>query len=58
MSVTWNVTEKTVWPNLEKDFKAERLAKLVLGWDFMTTEQRENNSSKLIAKAQQIKETL
>lgn len=52
MSMTWGQT------NIEVDKRAERLAKVALGWDDMTTEQKMDNTSVLIDRMQQIKESL
>lgn len=49
MSVTWG-------SNL--DLRAERLAKIALGWDNLTVEEKMDRSNELILRTEQIKEVL
>lgn len=43
---------------MSKDIRAEALAKIAMGWDQMTAEQKMDNTRELIARAEQIKGTL
>lgn len=50
--VTWGKVD------LSKDQRAERLAKIALGWDGLSVEEKMDKTTELIQRAQQIKETL
>jgi len=49
---------RTEWPNLNKDTRAVELAKIAMGWDQLSVEQKMERSRELVQKAQDFKESL
>lgn len=46
------------WPDLSKDAKAIELAKVAIGWDELTIEQRIARHRELVVKAEEFKGAL
>lgn len=53
-----NNPDRVVPDSLDKDLRAQELAKIALGWADMSAEQRMDASRALLKRAQEIKETL
>jgi hypothetical protein len=51
-------TSTPKWPDLSKDQKAQELAKLAIGWESMTIEQRMDATRYMLKLAQEFKESL